>query len=331
MKTYRKGLTFVELLVIIAILGILVALLLPAIHAAREGARRMQCGNNLKLLAIATHNYHDTYRAFPPLSMEVERSMRTKDAPYIPAGYGRYNTFVFLLPFLEQHDLFEKFDRHQDWCAPKNAALQKTRIPVLTCPSAPGPSRYQRVEKEKYLTEFVPPFTEAVNYYPFEGFCSDYAAIRRLRPFGAASIAYQLWSWGDLQAVLNVNGGSNFATILDNTAQTILFTECGGRPKHFVARKRRYATYDQGYEVRDSTWSSPYQSLVIAGTDDTGTLPWGHCVINCSNREIFSFHPGGVNVMMVDGSLHFLWEGMDQSLVIYMITREKGELINYKF
>ncbi len=89
-KHYR-GFTLVELLVVIAIIGVLVALLLPAVQAAREAARRSQCSNNFKQLALAVHNFHDTYQVLPPIS----------------AGPGRASLFVHLLPFSEQSALYD--------------------------------------------------------------------------------------------------------------------------------------------------------------------------------------------------------------------------------
>ena len=97
----RGGFTLVELLVVIAIIGILVALLLPAVQSAREAARRMQCQNNLKQLALALHNYHTAHATFPP-------------AGFYDGGGANGSTLSWhttVLPFIEQQNLYDALDR----------------------------------------------------------------------------------------------------------------------------------------------------------------------------------------------------------------------------
>jgi len=105
--------------------GVLVALLLPAIQAAREAARRTQCSNNLKQIALAFHNYHDTYNTFPPA--------------YIPDKDGNpmHSWRVLILPFLEQRALYQRYDFDEPWDSPNNLAITNTAIPAYTCPSHP--------------------------------------------------------------------------------------------------------------------------------------------------------------------------------------------------
>ncbi|MCP4590129.1 MAG: DUF1559 domain-containing protein, partial [bacterium] len=95
MKTANRGFTLVELLVVITIIGILIALLLPAVQAAREAARRMQCSNNLKQLGLAVHNYVSIYSEHFPLGC---------------MGYERHGLFTAMLPFLEQDVVHDKLD-----------------------------------------------------------------------------------------------------------------------------------------------------------------------------------------------------------------------------
>jgi prepilin-type N-terminal cleavage/methylation domain-containing protein len=97
----RSAFTLVELLVVIAIIGVLVALLLPAVQAAREAARRSQCSNNLKQYGLALHNYHDSFKVFPPRRGGTSGTI-ANDPPRIMANYDRASAFLFLLPFLEQ-------------------------------------------------------------------------------------------------------------------------------------------------------------------------------------------------------------------------------------
>jgi prepilin-type processing-associated H-X9-DG protein len=106
--------------------GIPIALLLPAVQAAREAARRSQCSNNLKQIGLAMHNYHDTYKCFPPA--------------YIPDEDGRpmHSWRVLILPFLEQGYLYEQYNFDEPWDSPANLALASLAPNVFHCPSTPG-------------------------------------------------------------------------------------------------------------------------------------------------------------------------------------------------
>ncbi len=102
---------------------ILLALLLPAVQAAREAARRSQCTNNLKQIGIALHNYHDTYGCFPPAMITDED------------GTPRYSWRVAILPFVEQAPLFDSYDSDLPWDDPANEMVGMTSIPTYRCPS----------------------------------------------------------------------------------------------------------------------------------------------------------------------------------------------------
>jgi prepilin-type N-terminal cleavage/methylation domain-containing protein/prepilin-type processing-associated H-X9-DG protein len=126
----RPAFTLVELLVVIAIIGILVGLLLPAVQSAREAARRMQCSNNLKQLALAVHNYESTFQRFPS---------RQAGSGYIPqhAHRLRISIFVTLLPFYEQANLYETIKYNPNSAPWANTPFWNTQIPTLLCPSDP--------------------------------------------------------------------------------------------------------------------------------------------------------------------------------------------------
>jgi len=162
----RAGFTLVELLVVIAIIGVLVALLLPAVQAAREAARRSQCANHLRQLAVATHNFHDTYN----------------NLPYGRSGGGQshHSWAVIILPYIEQGPLFDIWRttftgvsqvagiNQYTGNVPEMKTARETVVPVFFCPSFPRQSKISLHD----------PNLPATDARQRPGSCSDYAACR---------------------------------------------------------------------------------------------------------------------------------------------------------
>ncbi|WP_145123757.1 DUF1559 domain-containing protein [Rosistilla oblonga] len=137
MKSKREGFTLVELLVVIAIIGILVGLLLPAVQAAREAARRMSCSNNMKNIALAFHNYHDTYKKFPIYTNRFTSSAGTC------SHWEGFSAHTMILPFMEQQPLYDQISAmwttapqlHEGWRVDPFTTPRRTRIDAFMCPS----------------------------------------------------------------------------------------------------------------------------------------------------------------------------------------------------
>jgi len=121
--TVLVAVVFLAVFLFLLCSGILVALLLPAVQSAREAARRSQCTNNLKQIALAMHNYHDTYKSFPPAYIADE------------SGRPMHSWRVLILPFLEQGPLFDQYNFDEPWDSPENLVLADLMPDVFRCPS----------------------------------------------------------------------------------------------------------------------------------------------------------------------------------------------------
>ena len=152
----RRAFTLIELLVVITIIGVLVAMLLPAIQAARESARRMQCGSNLKQIGIAMHNHEVALHVLPPAYIAQPGGAMGSADDYGDAGPGWTGLFQ-LLPYIEEATTQRKFNRNLPCWDPSNAATAKTPISVYRCPSVPDPSLTYIVKDSthKELAEFL--------------------------------------------------------------------------------------------------------------------------------------------------------------------------------
>ncbi len=217
-NAWRRGFTLVELLVVIAIIGVLVALLLPAVQAARESARRTQCSNNLKQIALGAHNHHDTLGAFPEA---VQMSYFT--APQGKRGTGQDvneqfgpNWAVLMLPYVEQKPLYDSNDidgyrktGSQNWRNLKSVVLK-----TYQCPSDSGGNNVQFSgagggwARGSYAANAGPTwwYLTPNGQVPAGGFESDPG-------------------WGPAGAVMSANYGARMAEITDGTSNTVMFTE----------------------------------------------------------------------------------------------------------
>src|SRR6185436_15983474 len=125
----RNAFTLIELLVVIAIIAILIGLLVPAVQRVREAAARLQCKNNLKQIGVAFHNYHTAFNHFPPGFSSQAASV---DGASLGKGWG---WGVYLLPYLDQANLYNQLDLTKDIADPVNAQVRITSLPVFRCPS----------------------------------------------------------------------------------------------------------------------------------------------------------------------------------------------------
>jgi prepilin-type N-terminal cleavage/methylation domain-containing protein len=147
----QRGFTLIEMLVVVSIIGLLAALVLPAVQSSREAARRAQCANNLKQIGVALHNYQSSYGTFP-YNLGLPRVDPVRGRPFY-IGERRYSALTRLLPYLEQQPLFASInfsvetypqDELSDFPFPQNLTAYETRLAAFLCPTdaAPGPTPY---------------------------------------------------------------------------------------------------------------------------------------------------------------------------------------------
>jgi prepilin-type N-terminal cleavage/methylation domain-containing protein/prepilin-type processing-associated H-X9-DG protein len=312
----RRGLTLIELLVVIAIIGVLVALLLPAVQAAREAARRMQCGNNLKQLGIAAHNYHGDHNTFPPGAVGPMGPAFPQLLQLKHHGLG-----TFLLPYLEQPALAHQYRWEVSWIDLPNQPVVNKPLKIWQCPSAQA----NRLEDGSLPTVVPPPKIT----YSGTAACGDYAGMGfidlSLEQSGLIDVpvAGPRDPRGYLEGVFPLNAAKRLAEITDGSSQTIMIAECAGRPQ--LWRRHRQVLNEW---LSGGPWASR-NLLFCRGASPDGATFNGRCAINCTNdREVYSFHPGGANVVFADGSVHYLKETTDIRNFARLVTYAGGDFVS---
>ena len=342
----RPAFTLVELLVVIAIIGILIALLLPAVQAAREAARRAQCSNNLKQIGLGLHNYHDANRTFPFAFMVDDQTLNVQ-------VWG-----TRILPYIEQNALYQNYHNtvpsfneatalgYSQTEVNDNLAVIATELNAFVCPSTPDSGRtYNGALPASSLGTDVPPQELTWTAGP-----SDYCASLGVDPAGSfAAVAYAnypgglhngagaLVASGDDLGIGLPMGDSSIASIRDGTSNTIVVGERTGGGKLYIAGHRDApSVYDPLARANGGGWGDVLNGYhYIRGSLGDGTPlqptdPGGPCVINCSNCRnagYYSFHPGGAQFLLGDGSVKLISETVDSFVFGAMITRDNGETV----
>jgi prepilin-type N-terminal cleavage/methylation domain-containing protein len=244
----RDGFTLVELLVVIAIIGILVALLLPAVQAAREAARRSQCGNNLRQLALAAHNHHDVKGTFPPGMLAAQPL-----AGYSSATDQGIGPIASLLPYVEQTATRELILRSVDpdvrqplwWhqASTQNASRMKTN--VFLCPST---NAFQHRPNQTLLVIYPyshTPSPPTINYTGATISDSAGLLLGRTNYLGVGGYLGNIPGWDQYRGIFTNRSKTTISTILDGTSNTLLFGEAiGGRE---VTREFGFTWMGAGY------------------------------------------------------------------------------------
>jgi len=280
LKTRRRGFSLIELLVVIAVIAVLIALLLPAVQMAREAARRCQCVNNLKQLALATHNYELSWQCYP---QGVQFTFNLTTASH----------WVALLPFYEQQPLFNAINFDWHVLSAANTTVVGVKLPVLMCPSDPLINQLAEWDGSW--------FGDPVLFYPgitLYALCSYK---------GSAGIWFR-HSWPPAYRCSEGDGlfveqqVVRLSQVTDGTSQTVMYSESSLRILNDEERLNETPWWVTGW-VAGTLFTSFYPINPNSRVDDTWA-PDG--LYHAYPVSVSSEHPGGANAAMADGSVRFL-------------------------
>jgi prepilin-type processing-associated H-X9-DG protein len=289
----------IELLVVIAIIGVLIALLLPAVQSAREAARRAQCTNNLKQIGLALHNYHDVWGRFPMGSVQVP----TPNGPY------RRPFLASLLPFLEQRNLFESYNYDLSFQVAANETTRASIVSVFSCPT----------DEQQSFVNNGGNVTDVKGNYGVNWGQNTYGNQVLPAPFG-------------------LNYGATLAEIRDGTTNTVLMAELIqtphplGQPVDVIDRRGRIWS-DQPSSHQISTRIGPNSQAADFGSCWHRPDIKAPCIRNTGQGPQHSigsrsFHSGGVNTLLGDGSARFIKDSIDLLVWRALSSRAGGEVIS---
>ncbi len=298
----KNGFTLVELLVVITIIGILIALLLPAVQAAREAARRVQCSNNMKQIGLALHNYHENFGCFPNGSKRL------------PPGHQYQNLWTIewsglILPYIEKENIGGLIDFDIPYDREENWEGIKTFIGTYHCPSSTPPElgtccRYIPGIEDVAPTRYSATFTH-MEFTP--------GAFFNYPPGGKSGCIF-------------TDSSVSIRDVYDGTSQTLIVGESDAFPDDDPWKQSHSGSdYCPGAACNLShSWAGVARLSTFWGVNNPNARFYTQAAVQ-------SRHPGGANFTFADGHVTFLNESIELPVLWALTTRDGREVIDGKY
>lgn len=320
-KAARRGISMIEVLVVVGIIAILLAITIPAVQYARESARRMQCQNNQRQILQACQAFEAANGSLPSLYNGTSLSYPLREWDL----FHMHSWRVELLPYLEQQPLRDSISWSSFATDPVNKSVAQSVVPIFVCPSGADPlSNMCSGLVHTALPPATGPWYSAVR--------SDYDAMAGIQllpdpgsnPLSTKFIRWGIWGWPDFgngqfagTQLLRYRAGK-FRDVTDGLSNTIAVVERGGRPIDLL-RGKPHVTPD------NPNADYPGQGAWSASNTFAWAINENDAAVNVSNSKgIYSLHTGGANVAMADGSVRFLSESTSFDELVKLFSRSGG-------